>query len=415
MSGLRSRARDGRLLAVAIVAVFFVSLVVVDSTTGSAHWTKFGVGAGPTNFLDTGALTSAWECVRRGVEAFPINQCDPLGRPFDYPRWVSRLTFLGLGEGDTEALGVLIASLFYVAALLVTGPLTLGEGLLYAVMLLSPPVLLGVERGNGDLLMFALVALGVGLVRRSAWLGGAPIAFAAAAKLYPALALAILFRKRSRFAAGAFWAALFVVYVALTLHDIRVELHQIPAPITNAFGAAVIPDALRANGVSWMQSAAAVREMRFGVILEAVALAVVLALFGRRRAPSADELRLDGFCAGAAVYVGSYAFESNFDYRLIFLLLCVPQLCAWRRNGTGPLALPGAALVAILATLWLSSAIPPLPFGLQTWYMGLTFPPEEALNWFLFAWLGAALALALAGRSYRPARGGISLQARSGT
>jgi hypothetical protein len=45
--------------------------------------------------------------------------------------------------------------------------------------------------------------------------------------------------------------------------------------------------------------------------------------------------------------------------------------------------------------LWLSSAQPPLPFGLQTWYVGLAFPPEEVLNWLLFAWLGAALASGL--------------------
>ena len=42
--------------------------------------------------------------------------------------------------------------------------------------------------------------------------------------------------------------------------------------------------------------------------------------------------------------------------------------------------------------MWLSSVYPPLPFGLQTWYTGLSIPPEEILNWFLFAWLAAALA-----------------------
>jgi hypothetical protein len=46
-------------------------------------------------------------------------------------------------------------------------------------------------------------------------------------------------------------------------------------------------------------------------------------------------------------------------------------------------------------TLWLSSSQPPLPFGLQTWYVKLSFPPEEVLNWLLFAWLGAALAAGL--------------------
>ena len=55
-------------------------------------------------------------------------------------------------------------------------------------------------------------------------------------------------------------------------------------------------------------------------------------------------------------------------------------------------------------TLWLSSAQPPLPFGLQTWYVTLAFPPEEVLNWLLFAWLAAALARSAlaAARAERP-------------
>ena len=205
------------------------------------------------------------------------------------------------------------------------------------------------------------------------------------------------FRKRSRWRAGAFWFTLFLVYVVVTLHDIRVELHQIPAPVGNAYGAAVIPDALRVHGVSWMQSGKAVRELRLGEIAEGVLLAAVLGFLGRRRAPGADGLRLDSFCAGAALYAGSWAFESNFDYRLVFLLLCVPQLAAWRRTGAGPVAWPTAPLLAILVTLWLSTQYPPLPFGLQTWYLGpKPSRPEEAVeNWFLFAWLGAALAVTL--------------------
>ena len=92
------------------------------------------------------------------------------------------------------------------------------------------------------------------------------------------------------------------------------------------------------------------------------------------------------------MYVGTYVFGSNFDYRLAFLLLCVPQLCTWVRSGGAPAPWPAAALGALLVTLWLSSSQPPLPFGLQTWYVNLRFPPEEVLNWLLFAWLAAALA-----------------------
>ena len=72
-------------------------------------------------------------------------------------------------------------------------------------------------------------------------------------------------------------------------------------------------------------------------------------------------------------------------------MLCVPQLCTWAREGGSPALWPTAAIVAIVATFWLSSAFPPLPFGLRGWYRGLSFPPEEVLNWAIFAWVVAAL------------------------
>jgi len=65
-------------------------------------------------------------------------------------------------------------------------------------------------------------------------------------------------------------------------------------------------------------------------------------------------------------------------------------------------------LGALIATLWLSSAQPPLPFGLQTWYEGLSFPPEEILNWALFAWIiGAVVATAPLALPRRLAWGGV--------
>ena len=110
-----------------ILAVFFITLAGLDGTTGSPHWTKVGVGSGITSFEDMAAITSGWDCTRAPHRALPVNPCDPLGRPYDYPRWVSKLTFLGLGGGDKVALGFLTAVLFYVSALLVAGPLTVGK------------------------------------------------------------------------------------------------------------------------------------------------------------------------------------------------------------------------------------------------------------------------------------------------
>ncbi len=180
-------------------------------------------------------------------------------------------------------------------------------------------------------------------------------------------------RRRSRWAAGAVWLALLAVYAAITLDDIRALLRVLPREVKNSYGALVVADALHTAGVSWVSTGAEVRAVRIGVIIAGALLAAALVALRRGKASAElDERRLDAFWAGAAIYIGTYVFSSNFDYRLIFLLLCVPQLCAWHRDGSAPAPWPGAVLGAMLATLWLSSTSPPLlPFGLQSWYLGL--------------------------------------------
>src|SRR5215831_2500360 len=188
---------DGRVLAAAIVAVFFVVFTAFSYAHGSAPWRTIGVDALKTKFEDMQSVTSSWDCTRRGIQAFPNNPCDPQGRPANYPRLWTHFGVFGLGLGDTVAL------VFYLSALLVPGRLSLREGVLYAALLLAPATLLGVERGNVDLLMFALVALGVGVVRRSSWAGAAPIVLAGVLKLFPAFGLAVLVRRRKRWPALA--------------------------------------------------------------------------------------------------------------------------------------------------------------------------------------------------------------------
>jgi len=399
----RLRDLDGRVLAGAIVVVFLAVLLSVRAATGTTPWAHVGVEPGDLSFADLRSVTSAWDCQHRGIQAFPSNPCDPFGRPANYPRLWTHLGVLGLGEGDTVPLGIAIAVVFLAAALTVTGRLALWEGAVYGLALIAPATMLGIERGNVDLLMFALVVLGLLLLRRSPWAGAAPIVLAGVLKLFPAFAAVVLVRLRRRWPAAIASLVVLAVYVVVTLNDIRTLRHVIPRVVVNSYGAGVIVEALRESDVSWVQSAAEVRYVRLGILALGALLALVLILVGRRGDGGGDARRLDAFWAGAGIYLGTYVFGNNFDYRLAFLLLCIPQLCAWASEGGSPVPWPGAALGTLLVTLWLSSAKPPLPFGLQSWYVKQGFPPEEALNWLLFAWLGAALACGLLFSLRRPA------------
>jgi hypothetical protein len=96
------------------------------------------------------------------------------------------------------------------------------------------------------------------------------------------------------------------------------------------------------------------------------------------------------FLFGAGIYCGTYMLGTNFIYRLMFLLLCLPQLQDWqiRRRNTDR-AGEVAELVlfgSILAALWLNGS--PNGHAIFLWF-------PQLLDWFLFFFLSAVMMLNL--------------------
>ena len=60
--------------------------------------------------------------------------------------------------------------------------------------------------------------------------------------------------------------------------------------------------------------------------------------------------------AGGLIYLGTFATANNFDYRLIYLLLTLPQLCEWAGSKGNPRApLAATTLAAVVMLLWVGS------------------------------------------------------------
>jgi len=96
------------------------------------------------------------------------------------------------------------------------------------------------------------------------------------------------------------------------------------------------------------------------------------------------------FLFGAGIYCGTYLLGTNFIYRLMFLLLCVPQLQDWqirRREGDKGVGIAELTLFAtVLGVLWLNGS----PNGHSIF---LLLP--QLLNWFLFFCMAAVLMMNL--------------------
>ena len=87
-----------------------------------------------------------------------MNPCDPERRPANYPRVWVELSFLGLGNDDTVPLGLALAAIALVAAFaVVPRGAPARDGVVYGAAICSPATMLGLERGNVDVLLFAFL------------------------------------------------------------------------------------------------------------------------------------------------------------------------------------------------------------------------------------------------------------------
>jgi hypothetical protein len=353
-----ARGWAGRVLLVGFLVAYFAALTVGSQVSSRIDfWRRLGVPAVSPIFSDAHILTTALDAHRHGV--------DPLGttingQKFLNPRIWLELARLGLDARQRIPIAVLSAGVGILCAFLFLGRIGGGGAAAAAAFLCSPSVMTAVERGNPDLLIFALVALAILLPGP----GRSLLLFLASVfRLYPVFGFA---REKTLLARLAFGA--FLVYVALSWHDLALIDHIYPYGATFSYGRRVLFD-----GVAGFLH----RDLHGGILSTAAAAAVLCAarLAARRFRPLATS---DGFHIGAAIYLGTFLLGSSWDYRLIFLLFTLPQLLAWRGNSRLR-RFSIAVLAATFAAVWLPGFPVMLPgVGKVTW------PLENLADWFLF-------------------------------
>jgi hypothetical protein len=370
---------DGRLLVLGALVVYLGFVAIPRILWDVDLWPRLGVPSGPSLFFDTRNLTAALDCRRLGFDPLIQNPCDPWDRPLNYPRVWLLLRFLGITGSHTVLLASLFVALFLGSILLLVGRISLGKGIVVAIAVCSPSVMFAIERANMDIVIFTLmvVAVLVWRIREAAADVASPIVIllAATAKIYPVFALpAYLFARRRAAALAAIVCAVgFVAYAWVTLDDIRAVAAIAPQGEQHSFGARILPAAIYHAIIPDRWQGGAITKQLL-VIVPLLAAATFLWLRGRRRLPAPDEgadspSRL-AFQAGALIFLGTFAIGNNFDYRLVFLLLTLPELFVWVERSDDPRRrLAAATLTTTVLLLWIGALSGPLMLWdeLVTW------------------------------------------------
>ena len=360
---------DGRLVVAGAVAAYLAAVAAGRTLWGVDLWPALGVPSGPSLFFDARNVTAALECRRAGLDPLRDNPCDPWGRTMFYPRVWLLLRFVGLDQSDTDGFAVALCLAMLVVFCLLAGRVPGGTGVVLALAACSPAVMFAVERTNMDVALFSVLGLAALVWRRGEGADGvvapALVLAAAVGKLYPVFGLVAFPATRSRRAAlaAAAAAAAFGVYVVATLDDVLLVSRTATQGQHYSFGARILL-ARAYQAVAGEPFGGAALAAQAVVLLAVAAVAGGLWLVARRRHPPTPPATTDGpllaFLLGTAVFVGTFAIGNSFDYRLVVLLLTLPQLTRWVRDGGGQRPAAAAALLSTVALLWVGPLSQPL-------------------------------------------------------
>lgn len=357
------------LMAVPALALlgWFVVAVGVAGVDPVAWWSGLGVPALNPAFADAWGALSGAACRARGIDAYVSNPCDPLGRTFVYPRLWLLAGHIGL-EGRATALGIVSVLAYLGSCFALFRPRDAIEALLTGALVVSPAALLGIERGNNDLLVFALVAAML-VAARATSPAGRPIATlllwaGTLLKIYPAFLCPIMAapcdhrQTAGRRIAAQLWFVLAGCGIAglflFMHHDLLFVAATDKHKTSWAYGSTVVLNMLdhgsppRSVELAWraVVAGAAVGSAALLLMFRAVPVAVLSRqALGER----------NGLLAASCFYAASYLLTTSFNYKLILLLPAVPALYSLARDSHrrasafGVLAL--ALIVVVTASL----------------------------------------------------------------
>jgi len=385
------------VVALGIIATAVALLALGHVVGWDPTWRTFGVTPLQPPFFDMHVVNDYAACARKGIDAYAPRACnvDNFNIP---PTWLL-VGFLGVDGSDSSWLSaVVIAAAMIVMVLLLQGR-SWYHGVIALGAVISPSVMMGVERGNLDLLVLALVG-SAALIYEEKRIGRACgaigfLGLGIALKLVPMFCVSLAARfSRQTFIFACATAALSLIYLDLAMEYVFLIRRNVPTTFILSYGYKAIflgVDHIRSEaGLSPIGLADTWAPASTAAVVLMCAAAVAVNCFRNRREFCSVDISAGGTALlfGAGIYCGTYLLATNFIYRLMFLLLCVPQLQDWqirKHEGDKPAGIAELGLFGIvLAVLWLNG-------NANGQSIFLLLP--QLLDWLLFFCMAAVLML----------------------
>ena len=291
-------------------------------------WSSVGIPHLKAPFADMQAVLSASDAYREGYNPYIENPYDPLGREHVYPRPWLWLGYTGITLDHSNLAATLLIAIFFLLCVRILRPENGNEFLFSAMLLLSPAVMLGVNRGNNDLIIFILLSHAVfflnNKIRALDLIAYFFLFLASVLKFYPIASFLIFVRIIKDF--KKFWiftlfsTVFFGAYALFSLSDFQYLANVVPKPHGRfTFGAAILFEWLLNK---WPVNATYVYLMIVAIFFLAFLLSSKTGLAEARE----DSIKLIFFLIGSLNLFFCFFMNTNYDYRCIFFIMILPWL-----------------------------------------------------------------------------------------
>ena len=385
-SSTASKSASQRIYGVGIGVFVAITLILMLG----GHWSILeAVGVQPMElpWADARTISGASIALERGLDPLVVNPGDPWHRVMNYPRPWLVFAAIGMRPEHTWVLawlcfGALVAGFFTLR------PLAQDRTTSYLLLLsmFAPTSWLAIERANNDILMFSICCAAAALISLRPMIAALLIATASILKLYPIAASVAYLREKP--IAGPCYPSILLVLFTVYAYAISHDLQRILAGTLEAewlsYGIKIAPSIIAKN--------VPISEGMLVLLAILSLLAICIGGYWLRRkmriGASGSPFHIAAFRIGSSIYLGSFLVGNSFDYRLMFLILTVPQLVVWTRVHSSRLRLITVIqLIIILLVQWS-----------QTWRAGMESLTtqssyglilDEALTW--CCWIGFAI------------------------
>ena len=293
---------------VVIISIFILSLFL---NGWDSSWNFVYVPSMEPVFADMRLIQGALKSESLGLNPFVNNPGDPWGRLLNYPNvWIYIAKIFNLeNEKYFLIFNLLMVSIYLLICLILFLKI---KSFLLLFLIFSSSSLLGIERGNNDLIIFSIVYLSVYLLPLHSFF---ILSLATFLKIYP-LALILTFIDKKKILFSFTIIGFFAIY--LNVEELKYILVNTPKSVGLSYGSASISKGLLKLFII------NISEYLISFVL-IIATLIFYQVFKNKikvDIKKIDEKIIKSFLYGGLIYVGTFFLSKNFDYRLIFLLLC---------------------------------------------------------------------------------------------